>query len=337
MTPPKILNLDVPRAFTTTVKSFDFRSSCELKSIGIDYDSIDLNLCFWQFAFQFSDSPITLDSFITANLKLENIHQFLSAQDNIRNKYGLELNPNGYFLQTSLTRAADIDEAIKAANLRGFVEDYTAHFVDRFDLHENRFNAISINCTSIATLIIACAIVRALREKLNYQPKFILIGQGYENFSLRFRQADIERNGHLLNHFDAVAYDEETSFVILANQCGLALPPVAIKPTREVMGSMLEGSLYLKSMIMAPSHCPVFLRLSRNPCYWRRCNFCVQNDKHSAGVPFLESAEIDVALMEIEIMHSHGFRFFIFSDEAVSPASVKKLIQYLKEASKKTC
>lgn len=329
MTTQHILNLEAPRAFTTTIKAFDFRTANILHASNVAYDAIDLNLLFWKFVLSFSSEGVQIESFVSESLLTEHIHAFISATQKIREQFGAELHPNGYHLNTYPTRAADIDDIIEQAKLRPFMVEFSRHFVEHFGLNERHYDVIAITCTSVSTLVLSQAIADILKSILSNQPKFVLIGHGYENFSLRFRQKDLERNGHLLKHFDAVAYTEEAAAEILIHQCGAQPATQVSKPERALMEQIFEESLYLKSIIIGHNHCPILLRLSRNPCYWRRCNFCVQNHKYQAGASFQESAEIDVAVIEIDILYKHGFRYFIFSDEAVSPASIKRLVKHL--------
>src|SRR5262249_46921842 len=65
-------------------------------------------------------------------------------------------------------------------------------------------------------------------------------------------------------------------------------------------------------------------RISRRRCYWSRCSFCVQNQKYDDPRAPAKS-EIFESLERVGALVHGGCRNIIFSDEAVSPASLRPL------------
>jgi radical SAM superfamily enzyme YgiQ (UPF0313 family) len=68
----------------------------------------------------------------------------------------------------------------------------------------------------------------------------------------------------------------------------------------------------------------LWTRISGRRCYWGRCAFCVQNNKYDdVRIPSVQ--EVASALDRIEAMIAAGYRTFIFSDEALPPALIRRL------------
>lgn len=72
---------------------------------------------------------------------------------------------------------------------------------------------------------------------------------------------------------------------------------------------------------------PVFwTRISPHRCYWSRCTFCVHNLKYEHQVP-PSLTEVPRALDRLAALVGAGYRSFIFADEALSPALLRRLCE----------
>lgn len=95
---------------------------------------------------------------------------------------------------------------------------------------------------------------------------------------------------------------------------------------------LLRSSRYSCGVIVEASNCVISMPLSRNKCYWKKCTFCVQINKHYSDNFYEDLSELQFAFEEIEALHEVGFRYIQFTDEAVSPRILKKFVEGLDSA-----
>ncbi|WP_186775724.1 B12-binding domain-containing radical SAM protein [Rubripirellula tenax] len=161
--------------------------------------------------------------------------------------------------------------------------------------------------------------------------QLILGKHSYENFSLSLRKDDILANGELLRFFDHVIFHEEEFASELLQLLKRPEQQRAISVDRSTPQpvELFKCSVYSDLLVLPASQYVWSMPLSRNKCYWKKCTFCVQIKKHSADRYFDESSELASALREIQTLYQLGFRYFIFNDEAIQPAKLKRLSDFL--------
>jgi hypothetical protein len=93
----QILHIDLPRALTTTIKPFDFEVAEYLKINNIFYDSIDINIIFWQFLFKQAESKLNLEKNLFApEIKISSIRELEKIVDNISTQFDLPISIFGF-------------------------------------------------------------------------------------------------------------------------------------------------------------------------------------------------------------------------------------------------
>lgn len=211
------------------------------------------------------------------------------------------------------------------------VERYLNHLSKIIDL--DSYDLLSLGVTSTNSLVLACAFSHQIKRQFGSSIQIVLGSHSYENFSLCFRHEDLNRSEYVNQFFDSIIFSSENFANQLASFLGKSLQPLSANLSFEEGQQIFKDSLYKKMILQPVNKNPLLFRLSRNPCYWRRCTFCVQNTKYVAGNSFIESAEVRSALVMLDILYDAGFKFFIFSDEAVSMSTLKQLTCHIDKQS----
>lgn len=190
---------------------------------------------------------------------------------------------------------------------------------------------VVLSVTSPEDLLSALIAARLLRERIP-AIHVCLADHGYENFSLQPHIERLRTANTLTRLFHTIIASKDERD---------ALVPAVVKAVETENGP--RGILTLdqfpapasggSGQFVAPPPLPAFTpepvfwtRISGRRCYWSRCTFCVQNNKYDdPKVPSLQ--EVPAALDRIEQSLRAGYRTFIFSDEALSPALLRQLCQ----------
>ncbi|HEX6540274.1 MAG TPA: radical SAM protein [Ktedonobacterales bacterium] len=168
-----------------------------------------------------------------------------------------------------------------------------------------------------------------------------LADHGYENFSLSHHLPRL-RTAHTLDRiFDGIIESQDDRDVVVpvlarALTCGQAprgflrrsdmfpeagSEPVAVREPRYIPPPPVETF----------ASEPVFwTRISQHRCYWSRCTFCVHNLKYDHPLP-PSLGEVPGALDRLEALVNAGYHTFIFADEALSPALLRRFCQAIIE------
>lgn len=185
-----------------------------------------------------------------------------------------------------------------------------------------------LSVTSPEDLLTSLTAARVLRGR-HAGIHLSLIDHGYENFSLHSTIADVARC--LVDEsglFDTViATKDERDVVVPALIEALSRG----ETPRGLLGSFSLPRAAAGARTNPPPPLPTFAplpilwtRLSARRCYWSRCTYCSQNSKYdNPQAP--ARTEILQSLDRIEAAVAVGYRSFIFSDEALSPATLRTL------------
>ena len=192
-----------------------------------------------------------------------------------------------------------------------------------------------VGVTSSEDLLTAMIAVNQLRHA-NPGMHACLADHGYENFSLHAHMDALRRAGTLDCVFDTVIESKDDRDLVLPALVDAVARRQAPRGflTQENFPSLPRPS---PERISPPPPLPTFspepvywTRLSKRRCYWSRCAFCAQNTKYDD--PKAPShAEIPGTLERIAAHVDAGYRIFIFSDEAISPAALKHLCAGIRE------
>jgi hypothetical protein len=180
--------------------------------------------------------------------------------------------------------------------------------------------------------IVLCKVIRNLRRNI----KICLVGHEYESFIL----SNISLNNtSIKNAFDSI--------VLKPTVHNLHILIEDLKAYRSIPFIIDENTLH---EIEAPSgwnqvkHCrkkmvipklksffpdySVSTRLSMRPCYWKKCSFCIQNNK----VGLLEGkVHENEKYSHIKLMYESGYRYFVFTDEALDKSDIMNFGKWVKE------
>lgn len=327
---PRVLHLDMPRAFTTTLKTFDFRTAAALQHNSVFFDQADLNSDFWAFAIRKIVPDLELSHFFAPHVSPEIVAKFVHFLSVMRDDYDLPLTPSGFHFGELADSTSHIGQAISVPVWHDLVNGYLDRILPLIRLEDDALRVVSLGVDSANSLFFACAFARALRGRLSKNIKLILGKHSYENFSLALRKDQIQRSGRLAEFFDDVVYHEEQFAASLFDSChGKNEFKLADADSDSAPSFLIDRSVYMQALSMPASHYVCSMPLSRNKCYWKKCTFCVQIKKHLADESYPESGELASALDEITCLQEKGFRYFLFNDEAVPPAKLRRLCDFL--------
>jgi len=163
-----------------------------------------------------------------------------------------------------------------------------------------------------------------------------LADHGYENFSLHPHLERLSATGALTEVFDTIiARKQEVDRVLprLIEMVAEGRGPKGLVSANDFVAAEVHPASALPVPPPMPAFTPepiFWTRLSARACYWSRCTFCVQNAKHGEATAPMQ-AEIAETLERLERLKVAGYKTFIFSDEALSPALLKHFCRGLLE------
>ena len=192
---------------------------------------------------------------------------------------------------------------------------------------------VALNVTSPQDLL-TCLITARLVRARNPGVHISLIDHGYENFSLHGHIEALRKAGTLDQVFDTVIVSKDDRDDLVPALID------AVAAGRDVRGYLTRASLPGAAPIAlqtfrppppSPSFSPepiMWTRLSKRRCYWSRCNYCTQNSKYDDPRAPARS-EILQTLNRVEACIAAGYRYFYFSDEALSPSTLRLLAEQI--------
>ncbi|MFK4706189.1 hypothetical protein ABIC83_003028 [Roseateles asaccharophilus] len=332
-TKARVLHMRMPGALTTTTRAFDFRNEGILSRHGVCFDHVDLGHRFWNHVLQ-RLSGITMEALFDAESCRSAAPHLAVQLKQSSNVFGFELAPSGFNFGALSSSTFGISEVISNV---AFMSLMTA-LVDEVKEDLADIDLISIGTESPESVLFGAAFTAALRTQVRPTCQIVLGKSSYENFSLVFRSQDLEANGQLAKHFDGVFPNEEYFADRVLDALGIArmheAVAVQMPSGRKSPEPLLAATLdrFVKYLGARTENCPLFMPLSRNKCYWKKCTFCVQIKRHVADRFYDEAAELESAFRELELYGSLGFKYIIFSDEAISPSNIRKLCDYLESS-----
>ena len=196
---------------------------------------------------------------------------------------------------------------------------------------------LAVSVTSAESLLTAMAAVRLLRERSPHM-HCCLADHGYENFSLHAHMETLRATKALEQLFDTIieAKDDRDALLpqIVDAAGGTGAPRgfvklkngvVTLRPAAVAAPASKAGGFAPPSPLPTLTPEPVlFTRLSRRRCYWSRCTFCTQNTKYD-DPKAASRQEVPESLERLAAYVDAGYRNIVFSDEAISPATLRVL------------
>ena len=201
-----VLHMELPRAFTTTVKPPDFRAAKAFESLGISFDSVDINTHFWKFSADTARMPLEFDRFLDSRRVTQAIEDLCGAISKVRTEWRCPLTVSGLRFGAASESTLNIPGVLDDPVFMSFVSRYSDALCARLQFSETGVKVISMGVDSPDSLVLACALSQALRKATRCR---IVLGRAsYENFTLRLRRSDIESSAILAGYFDALVYED---------------------------------------------------------------------------------------------------------------------------------
>lgn len=164
-----------------------------------------------------------------------------------------------------------------------------------------------------------------------------LVDHGYENFSLHAHMPALRERGTLDAIFDSIIESKDDRDRLVPRLAMLAASGaerrgfVRAADFDCASDERPQGVEHAAALAfpLPPPPVPAFVpepvfwtRVSARRCYWSKCTFCTQNSKYVHAQAATKS-EIADSLNRVEAAARLGYRNFIFSDEALSPAVLR--------------
>ncbi|OUL37135.1 hypothetical protein BV372_03830 [Nostoc sp. T09] len=342
----KIIHIDIPHSLTTTIKPFDFDTAAYLNNLDIAYDSIDINIEFWQFLLNKIESSLNIEEDIFyPKICPTSIRELNYTVEKIHTSLHIPLSAFGFSFDEHLVYSiAGIQKLCETFNGFETINEFIQLRLSSILQNEKIPTIISLGIDSNQALGFAAIFATALRRLLPTQVKIGIGKHSYENFSLSFWSDQLDKSQALSSIFDFIIYHEEYFKQSLVKLCGVSDEQVQCALTQAnnygeqnidtrttVYKTLIQQSHYQAFWNIRPEKLVYLMPLSRNKCYWKRCTFCVQINKHIADRFYSESSEIKIALATIQAIYDLGIRHIIFNDEAATPKNVSELCQFLED------
>jgi radical SAM superfamily enzyme YgiQ (UPF0313 family) len=342
----RIIHIDTPRSLTTTIKPFDFDAATYLDTVGITYDSIDINIAFWQFLFSKVGSKLNIGKhlFYPASSS-DSLRELDNVLEEINTTLNIPLSAFGFsFDDCIVTSTREIREFCENFSASKLIHEFVESILKEVLYADEVPQVITLGIDSNQSLTFAALLATVLRQFVPPQVKIGIGKHSYENFSLTFWREKLEKSKNLNSIFDFLIYEEEYFKESLVKLCDCSpridqAVRVSYEPenhAKEDFNSLvakyktlIEKSHYQKFWDIPPQNLVYLMPLSRNKCYWKRCTFCVQINKHLEDRFYSEESEITVALASLQAVYDLGIRYIIFNDEAATPKNIAALCQFL--------
>lgn len=162
-----------------------------------------------------------------------------------------------------------------------------------------------------------------------YNCHICIIESSYENFSLKSVKKLLLQNKKIFNTFDTIIDDIKNQNFILSELIN------KLEKNEKCKGfidkeNLKNYSINKKNICKIPyvqtfiPNTILSLRLLNNGCYWRKCVFCVQNNKYNQKVEESKS-DISNIVDKLNIYVESGYSIFNFIDEALEPNFIYKI------------
>lgn len=350
----KVLHIEMPRALTAGVREFDVRTCLQLELSQVFFSQADLNSRFWKFIFRKyapefeasicnifeSEKPDTHDYLDVAN-GLIRIDQHLMPLD-------LNIKTSGLFPreESVLSCSQDIREILHGPK-RELIDDFfeqadTDYCFGNFDL-------ISIGITGKNSLLVSFGFAAYLQSR--YPDTKLCVGKHhYENFSFLFTLDKILQAKTLFHTFPYIGlYEEKMGDMILGilsedqnkftNLVWLSEDNIYVRqPERNILPfkNLTDGckralQRYISDLGIAPCNIHYNMQLVGNQCYYSRCTFCAQINKHLDKNIYDERESIALSISVIEVLRNNDIVHFSFIDEALRPADLLILVKIIEQ------
>jgi len=187
---------------------------------------------------------------------------------------------------------------------------------------------VLVDIISEYELLTALISVKAIK-KANPNVKVALVRHEFENFSMKsaFEDDEIRKNFEL--YFDNIV-DNSTdvdSNIIQLIECSekKTESDSRLKTEFRESSSNLAENLRMPLIKAFTPEETISMRFSKNRCYWSKCDFCAQANKHRKGEhnsEKIDAEHMNRIIRRIEKLNRRGYKRIIFSDEAIKSEDV---------------
>ena len=349
-----VLHIEMPRALTAGVREFDVRAFLQLEKSNVKFSQVDINSRFWKFIFR-KYAP-QFEGSICAIFESDTLH----VQDYLTVASGLiligeQLLPLGLNIKTSGLFPTEESKLSSSSEIRdvlcGPIRDLINDFIAQTDAYYcfEKFDLISIGITGKNSFLLAFGIADYLQ--LNHPEVKLCVGKHhYENFSFLLTLDKILHAKTLFYSFPFISlYEEKMGDMILGilsgdqnqftNTAWLNNDQVFVRqPGGKVsqFNALTEGCKralleYISDADIVPSNIHYNMQLVGNQCYYSRCTFCAQINKHIDKTVYEENEAVTLSVAVIEELHKSGVYYFSFTDEALRPADLLRLTKAIEK------
>jgi hypothetical protein len=290
----------------------------------------DTNQHFWNYIFECTQSSLEITDFFYPNLNPQILANLVNCLNSWSEEKWIPLEISGPAFSDEIVRSSKrMLELQQVPQLLEETSEFLRYLCRSGEIQLDQADVVSLGVNSQQSLAFAVIFGEVLRREFPGKFKVILGKHDYENFSLALKRNEIERTKHLFTAFDLICFKPENFVVDLIEFMGGISSPSQMSELS--VDFLLKSSKYLNKLVVEPEQTVYFMPLSRNRCYWNKCTFCVQIKKHTPGLSYENDSELKLSLEIISVLRKNGIKYFIFSDEAVSPKILRAFCEELEE------
>ncbi len=347
-----IYHLELPGRLTLAIHPYHYRVAARMHREGIRYTQKETNPGFWEFLFR-TYAPQSLGALHRLfNTIPESPHPYLEVLDalgNIRTHpdfAGLRLEVSGLFpADPDVLRSSEKCLEFLKSEEGGVYRKYAAYLAGE----ATRFRFVSLGADSAGSLLFGMALAQELKQRTPGFP--VVLGRHhYENFSLLHSLDRVVESGKLFESLDGISLYEEYLPGFLAGYCrylenrdmevlenGLFRekedvlrkePATGEEESTIPVDSIAEGlKHYIRELPVDPGVLHYTMPLIDNRCYFGKCVFCAQIEKHAGSGFYEEKEALTNSLFCIGELYRAGVRFFSFMDEALRPKDLHPFVE----------
>jgi hypothetical protein len=355
----RITHLDLPRAFTFTVKEYQVEVAAALAGADHHYHQFDANPIFWQWLTTLPTRGGVADCWsgllnCASGAAIDRAARGLNEQlASVAGHYQIAMGFHGIALPRAAANAtAEMRHLIHRHHGREFFARFFSHLETQTGFAEADFVSLGVDSqTGIFWVLNLATWLRASGWKGH-----LSIGRhNHENFSLLHNLDQLARNRVLFDFVDSIVlYEEE-----MADGLRSLSDAIAARDERKIRNAAWRSASgriernapdanareiirhappsysvpeeYFAAVPVPRDQLVYAMPMTRNKCFYRRCSFCAQIAKHVSDVAYAATAEVSRSLAAVSELGHHGIHAVNFTDEAMRPADVRRFVAGVRE------
>lgn len=256
------------------------------------------------------------------NYNIKIISKYLNIINSLQEEFVLDFI-SGIIIKTlDVSRLKNIIEYSKKDTLLKYIMEKTLE--NKYVDNEETLLLLEIN--SIQELIAASVLVDILRKR-NPNLYTCVMGMGYENFSFNhFGYDEMRKNGFFSVFNSIIKYTDQKDIIIQALigelESGIRREGFIELKEYDIKNNQIDEFKFPYIKVFS-AETILSMRLLGSACYWGKCVFCTQHTKNM--IKKTNNQYVNEIINKLKYYINCGYKYFYFTDEALSPNFLFKL------------